>query len=277
MSLKIAVCVKSVPDKDHYDKLTIDSATKSLVRSAEHAVINGADRHALELAFALRDTLGAEVTAVTMGMLDAREQLFEALAMGADKAVLLSDARLAGSDTSATSYALSVLLRQLGGFDVVVAGNESEDGATAHVPSQLGEWLGVAHISNVTDVDMAACSAEHLIVGKELDCGGTTFYRIDTPCVVSVNKKLNTVRRTTVWGLYEARHKPSDVLSCDDMAGLDGNCVGHQGSPTQPGELYPTGKGARRAQAVTGTPDEIAIAILDKIGVHTMSQARKQA
>jgi len=224
-------------------------------------VINATDKHALELALTLREQHGGEITALTMGPLDAQGQLYEALAMGADKAVLLSDKKLSGSDTLATSYALSVLLKNLGDFDLILAGNESDDGATAHVPSQLGEWLNIPHIMDVVDVDIEG--EKQLTAHKEVE-GGTAAYRLELPCLVAVKKKINTPRLTTVWGLYQAETKTLSVLCGDELSGLSCDYIGLSGSPTQPGELRAVGRG-RNAQAIEGTAEEIACAILAKI------------
>jgi len=261
MALKIAVCVKSVPDPGHYDKIKIDPVTKSLVRGGIPSVINEADKHALELAFTLKERHGAEVTALTMGPLDAQEQLYEALAMGADKAALLSHKKFSGADTLATSYALSALLKNLGPFDLILAGNESDDGATAHVPSQLGEWLGIPHIMDIVAADIE--DEKHLTAHKEVE-GGTAAYKLELPCLVAVKKKINTPRLTTVWGLYEAESKPLSVLCGDELSGLREDCIGLTGSPTQPGELREIGRG-RNAQPIEGTAEAIACAILAKI------------
>jgi len=265
MALKIAVCVKSVPDPNHYDKIKIDPVSKSLIREGIPSVINAADRHALELALTLKEHHGGEITTLSMGPPDAREQLYETLAMGADKAVLLSDRKLSGADTLATSYALSVLLKNLGSFDLILAGNESEDGATAHVPSQLGEWLGLPHIMDVIAADIE--DGSHLTAHKEVE-GGTAAYRLEFPCVVAVKKKINTVRHTTVWGLYEAEVKPLDVLSGGQLSGLNHDYVGLSGSPTQPGELRAVPRN-RNAQPIEGTAEEVACAILAKLGALT--------
>ncbi|MCL1992907.1 MAG: electron transfer flavoprotein subunit beta/FixA family protein [Spirochaetes bacterium] len=260
MPLKIAVCVKSVPDPEHYEKISIDPVTKSLVRADIPSVINNADKHSLELAFSIKETTGGEITAFTMGPSDAKEQLYEALAMGADKAVLLSDVKFSKADTLATSYTLSVLLKSLDNFDLVLAGNESDDGGTSHVPSQLGEWLGFPHIMDVVALNIEG--EKHLIAHKEVE-GGTSIYSLLLPCLVAVKKKINTVRYTTVGGLFEAKSKPLIVLN-GDMLNFNEECIGLKGSPTQPGEFKAIDR-SRKAEAIEGSDDTIASVILSKI------------
>lgn len=260
--MKIAVCVKSVPDPDHYDKIIIDPVTKNLVRTNTPSVINSADKHALELALTIKEKIGGEITAVTMGPNDATEQLYGALAMGIDKAVLLSDRKLAGADTLATSYALSILLKNLDDFDLILAGNESDDGGTSHVPSQLGEWLDLPHIMDVVSVDIEGGNS--LVARKDVE-SGTIDYRLALPGLVAVKKTINEVRYTTMGGLFEARSKPLTILSGDDLKDLNEESIGLKGSPTQPGELRAIDYD-RKAEAIEGDAEFIAAAILDKLG-----------
>jgi len=265
MSLKIAVCVKSVPDPDYYDKTIIDPITKSLVREGVPSVINQADKHALELALTMKEKSGGEVTAVSMGPPDARETLYESLAMGADKAVLLSGKKFAGADTLATSYALSVMLKSLGHFDIILAGNESDDGGAAHVPSQLGEWLGLPHIVDIIHVDFE--DEQHLYAHKKME-NGTAIYKLSMPCVIAVKKEINTARETTLWGLFEAESKPLIVSNGDGINDLDETCLGMKGSPTQPGELIDSDR-KRNGQIIEGNAESVASDILAKINALT--------
>lgn len=260
--MKIAVCIKSVPSPDSYDKITIDPVTKNLVRTDAPSVINSADKHALELALTIKEKTGGEITAVTMGPSDATEQLYAALAMGIDQAVLLSDVKLAGADTLATSYTLSVLLKSINNFDLILAGNESDDGGTSHVPSQLGEWLGLPHIMDVVSVEVE--DGNTLLARKNVE-SGTIDYRLDLPCLVAVKKSINEVRYTTMSGLFEAKSKPLVVLSGDELKDLCEEYIGLKGSPTQPGELKAINYN-RKAEALEGDAEAIAAAILNKLG-----------
>ena len=217
--MKIAVCVKSVPDPEFYEKITLDPATKRLVRDGIPAVINEADKHALEAALRLKETAGGEITVVSMGPPAAKKQLMEALAMGADRAFLISDRKVGGADTLATSYTLGQLLKKTGTYDVILAGNESADGSTAHVPSQLGIWLGAAHAANVTEV---SCDQKGILITKQLE-EGLARYRLKTPCVVAVTSKANDVRFSDVRMILKAKEKELVVYSADDLGNLDNN------------------------------------------------------
>lgn len=257
MSLNIAVCIKPVPDPDHYDKIRIDPDTKALIRAGIPSVINTADKNAIELAVSLKEKYGGEITVATMAPPSAREQLLEALSYGIDKAYLLSDRRLGGADTLATSYSLCHMLNKIGKFDLVILGNESDDGATAHVPSQLGEWMGAAHMSDVTSVDVLGNT---LLLTKEYeDC--FIDYEAELPCVIGVRKNINEVRYPTTWDILTAKDKPYTIFSKDDLPEIDDSLIGLAGSPTRAGDLH-TPEYSREAVEITGNAEEIADQIL---------------
>lgn len=261
MSINIAVCIKSVPNPDYYNRMTIDPVKKTLVREGIPSVINETDMHALELALSLREKFGGEVTVVSMAPPEAKEQLFEALAFGADKAYLLSDRRVGGADTLATSYTLSVLLKSIGKFDLILAGNESADGATAHVPSQLGEWLAMPHMTDAVNLTM---ESETIVqVTKQLE-NGCANYKIKLPAVIAVKKKINEVRYLTAKGILTAKNKPIKILNRDDLLDLDDALIGYEGSPTQAGKLV-TVEYKRNGELIEGNEEKIAETILEKI------------
>lgn len=260
MALNIVVCVKSVPDSEYYDTITIDPVKKTLVRAGIPTVIGGADKNALEMALRLKDKNGGTVTVVSMGPQDARTQLLEALALGTDKAVLVSDRRVAGADTLATSYTISRAIATLDKPDIILAGNDSDDSATSHVPPQLGEWLGYTHISEATD---AVIEDESLIVSRKFE-EGTGVYKVQMPCVIGVKRGCNEVRYANVMGVMSAKRKPFTEMTLDDLGDVDESFIGLKGSPSQCGELR-TVEFGRDAVPVEGTEDEIADAIISQL------------
>lgn len=260
MSLNIAVCIKPVPDPDHYDKIKIHPETKALIRQGIPSVINTADKNAIEQALILREKFGGEISVVTMAPPSAREQLLEALAYGIDKAYLLSDRRVGGADTLATSYSLCHMLNKIGKFDIILLGNESDDGATAHVPSQLGEWLGATHMCDVVAVDVRD---DTVLLTKEFE-DRFEDYEADMPCVIGVRKNINEVRYPKTWDILTAKNKPYTVFSRDDLPEMDDNMIGLSGSPTKAGDLH-TPEYSREAIEIKGSADEIADEILQII------------
>jgi electron transfer flavoprotein beta subunit len=131
--LDIVVCIKPVPDPKHWNKLSLDPETMLLKRGVIPAVINPLDRNAIEQAASIRAGSGGTISVVTMAPPDAQEQLAEAMAMGCDRAFLLSDAAFAGADTLATARTLAAAIRKIGRFDLVFCGAYSADGSTSQV------------------------------------------------------------------------------------------------------------------------------------------------
>lgn len=233
MALNIAVCMKVVPNPDQYDRIQLDPLRKTLIRTGVNSVINSADLHAIELALQLKAQYGGKITLISMGPNSIEPQLREGLSYGCDAAVLVSDRKFGGADSLATSYTLAETVRKLGGFDLILLGNASEDGATAHVPSQLGELLDLPHI---TDVTVFETESENSVRVKKTVSGAAHEYRVTLPAVFGVTRRLNKVRHPSVMGIFGAKNKPLTILTAADFDGLDESRLGLTGSPTQPGE-----------------------------------------
>ncbi len=230
MALNIAVCMKVAPNPEKYHLMRMDPITKRLVREGIESVISSTDLHAIELALQLKSKFGGTITLISMGIPSNEKQLREGLGYGCDQAVLLSDRKLGGADALATSYSLAKCIEKLGGFDLVLLGNASDDGATAHVPTQVGEFLGLSHITDVISCEMNEES--NVIVKKEMGNQVNT-YKVSLPAVMGVTKRLNTVRHPSVMTIFAAKKKPLTVLSADDLENLDESRIGLAGSPTQ--------------------------------------------
>lgn len=261
MSLNIAVCIKSVPDPEQYDNIKIDPVKKTLVRSGIASIINPTDKHALELALQLKEKFDGKVIVLTMAPPNAEKELKEALAMGADEAYLLSDRKLGGADTLATSYSLSKALDKIGQFDLILAGNESADGATSHVPSQLGEWMNIPHIMEV--IDYQSDDEKQAKIRRKVE-NGYAEYEITLPAVIAVTRDVNTPRYISVMGIIKAKNKKLEVLSTDNLDDLDYNYIGLDGSPTKAGELKILDV-QRESKLIEGTEEEIAKSIYSKM------------
>ena len=230
--MNIAVCVKSVPNSEQYDKIKLDPVRKTVVREGIDSVINSADLHAIELAMQIKEKHGGKVTLVSMGPDSASAQLREGLSYGCDEAYLISDRKFGGADSLATAYTLAKSLERIGGFDLVLLGNISEDGATAHIPSQLGELLGLPHITDVTGFSMDGGTAARV---KKETGRAAAEYRVELPAVFGVDRKLNKVRHPSVMGIFGAKKKPLTILTAADFDDLDEAKLGLAGSYTQAG------------------------------------------
>lgn len=261
--MKIAVCIKAVPDPAYYDQITLDPVRKTLNRAGIPAVTNEADLHALEAALVLKNERGGCVDVFTMAPPSATEQLRECLALGADHAYLLSDRRVGGADTLATSYTLAQLLKTSGQYDLILCGNDTPDGATGHVPTQIGTWLGIAHAMNVIGLQVLD---DHTVRVKRQFEDGIGTYDLTMPCVAAVTSSVNKVRYTTAAGISRAVKKEITVYSADDID-LDQWFIGLSGSPTQSGDLK-TIELSRAGKILGGSAAEAAQELAKQIRQH---------
>ena len=148
--MKIVVCIKQVPATSD---AKIDPETKRIVREGTKAIMNPFDLYAVEEAISIREQAGGEVIALSMGPEGAKSALIEALSMGADRAILLSDRAFGGSDTWATSYALARAISTIGGVDLVICGKQAVDGDTAQVGAGIAAKLDMLQAANVWKVE----------------------------------------------------------------------------------------------------------------------------
>ncbi|MDR2132783.1 MAG: electron transfer flavoprotein subunit beta/FixA family protein [Clostridiales Family XIII bacterium] len=266
--LRVLVCVKPVPDPERYELLGIDPATGRLIREGVPTVINPADKNALETALGIKDGLGASVTVIGMAPDFTRERIRECLAMGADEAYLLSDPAFGGADTYATSYALAKGVEKLGFTpDLILAGSASADGATAHVPVQLAEWLKLPHVSNVSSVELEMPSERegidarmHAIVLKKAERRHIR-YRVRLPAVISVERNANSPRIVPAIGVVKSRSKKLEIWGREDL-GIPASAVGYEASPTKSGRLFMPDL-RRNGTRVEGSPEEVAAAFAE--------------
>lgn len=231
--MKIVVCVKQVPDTT---EVRIDPATGTLIRDGVPSIINPDDRAALEAALVLKDTVGATVTVLSMGPPQAEAVLREALAMGADEAILVSDRRFGGSDTWATSLTLASALRRLQA-DLVLCGRQAIDGDTAQVGPQVAEHLGLPLVSYVGSLRPEG--DRHLIVKRMFEDGHHVL-RVQMPCLLTILKDMNTPRYMSAPGIFEAFQRPITTWTLDDLD-VDPSQIGLKGSPTRVKKSYTKG------------------------------------
>jgi electron transfer flavoprotein beta subunit len=245
--LKILVTVKLVPDTNA-DK-RIDPVTKRLVRTGMETVLNPFDEYAIEAALQLKEKLAGDttVTIVTMAPESGKEIVRKALAMGADDAVMLSDAGLEGSDVWGTAYALAQGLKKTG-FDLIVCGTQSTDAITGELPGVLAEYLGVPGLTYLRKVEIDGTT----IRGERETDNGYQKVSASLPALVSVTKSANEPRYPSLKGIMGAKKKSIAILTVADL-GLD-RAVGSDGAKTELLELAAAparGKG-RTVQAADG-------------------------
>jgi len=249
--MKIVACIKQVPGTT---KVEIDEETGVLKRSGAEAKLNPYDLYTIEAAVRLAKEHGGDVTAITMGPPQANAALREALSMGADKSVLLSDKAFAGADVLATAYALSQSITQLGDFDVILCGKQTTDGDTAQVGAELAELLNIPHIANVSailDIDDSHATVE-------ADMGNHIYTaRLTLPCLLTLEKGIYTPRLPSYKRMLLTKDDEIPVITLKGLADTDEAHFGLSGSPTQVERVFPPEASAEQ-QRISGTSDEIA-------------------
>ena len=223
--MKIVVCVKQVPDTKAGVKFKPDG---TLDRAAMKSIMNPDDKAGLEAALRIKDELGAEVTVLTMGLPKAEEVLREAMAMGADKGVLVTDRRLAGADTWATSQTIAAAIRNLE-YDLIITGRQAIDGDTAQVGPQISENLGLPLISYAEELKI---EGDSVIVKRQYD-DRHHILKAKMPCLITALSELNTPRYMTPGGIFDAFDQEITVWDRDALDTLDDSNMGLKGSPTQ--------------------------------------------
>lgn len=254
--MKIIVCIKQVPDTT---EIKLDPVTGTMIRDGVPSIMNPDDKGGLELALRLKDKFGAEVTVITMGPMQADAILREAFAMGADKAILLSDRKFAGADTLATSNTLAGALRTLE-FDVLITGRQAIDGDTAQVGPQIAEHLDLPQITYVEDVKYDGKSK--LTVKKSTE-EGYQMLEVESPCVLTVLASANKARYMSVRGIVDAYTKNVEIWGFDHID-VDEKKLGLSGSPTRVSKSFT--RGAKAAgQLYEVEPAEAVEIIVNKL------------
>ena len=225
--MKIAVCVKQIPEGN----ARLDPGTMRLERSGEGA-LNPFDANAVEEALRLKDATGeGEVVLVTMGPAKAQDALRKGLAMGADRAVLVSDDGAAGADLVATSYALAKALERESA-DLILFGQQSGDSDGAVLWAAVADRLRAPVVSQAAEVTHADGK---LTVKRQTEFGYDVI-EVPLPAVVAVSDAINEPRYPSLKGIMSAKSKPQDTLSLGDL-GVEANRAGEQGSRTEVYEL----------------------------------------
>ncbi|MFA5038938.1 MAG: electron transfer flavoprotein subunit beta/FixA family protein [Candidatus Omnitrophota bacterium] len=227
----IIVCIKQVPDTAD---VKINPETNTLIREGVQSMINPFDMYAIEEALRLKEKLGGTTTAITMGPPQAESALREAVAMGIDEAVLVSDRAFAGSDTLATSYTLASAIKKLNPFTIILCGKQASDGDTAQVGPGISTHLDIPQVTYVRKID--SIQGPKAVVERMTEEG---FDIVETPlpCLLTVVKEINEPRLPSLKGKMRAKSVKIRLLNA---AGLD--CeeerLGLKGSPTQVVKIF---------------------------------------
>lgn len=233
--LKILVCVKQVPD---VDQMRMDPATGNLIRAGVPAILNPLDANALSAAVKVKETYGAEITLITMGPPNAEAVLRECLAVGADKAILVTDRAFGNADTLATSYSIVSAAKQVDKFDLIFCGKETLDGATGQMGSQLAERFDAAQVTSASLIKGIDLEKNTLVVERELETGIETL-EVQMPCLFTMEKTNYPVRIPSLKGKLAAKKAPVVTITSQDIPGLDLQRIGDPGSPTKVPRMFP--------------------------------------
>lgn len=254
--MDIIVCVKQVPDTN---EVKIDPKTGTLIRDGVPSIINPEDKTALEAALQLKEQFGGKVTVLSMGPKQAEDALREALAMGADETILVSDRAFAGADTLATSYTLAKAIEKVGRFDLIFCGRQAIDGDTAQVGPEIAEQLGVPQITYVKEI---VCKGDRLEVKRALEDG---YAVVDTPmpALLTVVSELNEPRYPSVKGIVDAFKKEIKVWTVNELP-VERERLGLEGSPTQVVKTFsPTRQ--RAGEVLQGNASEVVVSLVDRL------------
>jgi electron transfer flavoprotein alpha/beta subunit len=254
--MNILVCIKQVPENM---TLGLDRETGYARRSESKGVLNAADRHALELAIALKEAAGGKLIALSMGPTSAEQALRAALAMGFDEGYLVSDPALVGSDTGVTATVLAAAIRQVPDVGLVLTGEFSSDGATAQTAPRLAESLGWPLISRVYQATLADGLFS---AGRNAD---TCLEQVEapTPLVASVSLDAPKPRISNAMGVMKAAKKPLTTWSLDAL-GLTPEQAGASGSCTWVARSFKPEK-REKGEILTGTAAEQAKSLVERL------------
>ncbi len=230
--MHIVVCIKQVPDSA---QIRVHPVTNTIMRQGVPTIINPYDLFALEEALRLKDTLGATVTALCMGPPTAAESLRKALTFGADRAVLLTDRYFAGSDTLATSYALSMALTKIGAEfgvpEVVFTGKQTIDGDTAQVGPGIASRLNLNQLTYISKIVETDLEAGTITVERRAETG-TQVLSTRLPVLITMLEATNEMRRGTIEKALEAARAEIVTWNANDVGIEDLTKCGLRGSPT---------------------------------------------
>ena len=248
--MNIVVCIKQVPNTT---QVRINPETNTLMREGVESIINPFDMYAIEEAIRLKEKHGGKVTVLTMGPPQAESALREAVSMGCDEAVLASDRMFAGSDTWATSYALSQAVKKIGEVDFVFCGKQASDGDTAQVGPGISTFLDIPQVTYVKKIEEIKPDQKKARVERMMEEG---FDVVETPipCLLTVVKEINDPRLPSLKGKMKAKKVEIKTWSAEDLK-CDFDKIGLDGSPTRVVKIFtpPPRKGGEILEGDTNT------------------------
>ncbi|MCX7591355.1 MAG: electron transfer flavoprotein subunit beta/FixA family protein [Kiritimatiellae bacterium] len=264
--MHIVVCIKQVPETTD---VKIDPKTNTLMREGVQSIINPFDMYAIEEGIRLKERLGARVTAISMGPPQAETALRDAISMGIDDAILISDRAFAGSDTWATSYTLALAIRKIGDVRLIVCGKQASDGDTAQVGPGIAahlDWPQITCVRKIRTIE------ENHIVAERLLENGHEVIESSLPCVMTVVKEINEPRLPSLKGKMTARKAVVPRWTAEDLS-AERDKIGLEGSPTKVIRIF-TPPPRAGGEILQGEPTEVVAKLVERLKDVVLGVAR---
>jgi len=255
--MKIIVCIKQVPGTNN---VKVDPNTGTLIRSGVAAKMNPNDLNALEMALRLKEKNGGSVTVISMGPPAALDIINEAIYLGADNGVLLSDRKFGGADVLATSYTLCSGIRSIGDFDLILTGKQTTDGDTAQVGAELAEHLHIPHVANVKELEFV--NGKFKYISNQDDVIVSAL--VNSPCLICADNEINTPRLPSFIRKKELGDCSEliKIITFNDLDDQDENHYGLKGSATQVEKIFEPDKRVDKEIYKDGELDKVIYQIL---------------
>jgi len=274
--MNIVVCIKQVPETT---EVKINPETNTLIREGVKSMVNPFDAYAIEEGVRLKEKLGGKATVITMGPPQAEAVLREAISVGIDEGILLSDRAFAGSDTWATSYTLSAAIKRIGAFDLIVCGKQASDGDTAQVGPGISAHLDIPQVTYVKKIEeVNPVRNTKAIIGEDKISNGVKdksirvermteegfeIIEVPLPALITVVKEINTPRLPSLKGMMRAKQAKIIHWTAKDIA-TEPDCIGLTGSPTQVVKIFtPTPRVG--GQMLKGETQEIVEKLVEEL------------
>jgi electron transfer flavoprotein beta subunit len=244
--MQVIVCIKQVPNTTD---VKIDPVKNTLIREGVESVINPFDTYAIEEAIRLKERFGGKVTVITMGPPQAESALREAISLGCDEGILVSDRKFAGSDTWATSYTLSCAIKKIVTFDIILCGKQASDGDTAQVGPGISTHLDIPQVTYVKKIEDIKDNKARV---ERMTEEGYDIVETPIPCLFTVVKEINTPRLPSLKGMMRSKSAKIVQWTAADIS-ADPKNIGLDGSPTRVVKIFtpPPRKGGQMLKGDT--------------------------
>lgn len=257
--MRIIVLIKQVPDTT---EIKINPKTGTLIREGVESIINPDDIHAIELAVKLKNDYGGKSVVISMGPTQAIDAISEAMGMGIDEGILLTDRNFAGADTWATSLTLGKAIRKIKKYDLIICGRQAIDGDTAQIGPQVAEFLNLPQLTYVRQIE--EINEERIIIQRALEDG---YEKIESqlPALITVTGEINTPRYPRMDLLINACKEKANIQiwNAADL-GVNVQDIGLAGSLTRVIRTFPP-KTKREGEILKGSKEEVVNQLLDRL------------